>query len=307
MTETKPYLATAKAPPSMAAPGIAVAVAAIFAITVWAGTPIATKVAVTAFDAALVAMMRSVGAGLLLLPVAAFRPAPGPASPGAWALLIVSALGGFVVFPLLFAFGLRLTTVSHAALILAAQPMFTVLIGAVAERRWPGARWAAGCAIALAGEVALIGFRFGLEAEGGIAGDLLLLAAGLAASLGYVAGSRLSLSIGTWATTLWGNILGAALLALPLALRGAGADWGSVGLAFWGSVLYLALCSSVLGYVAWYWALAKGGVARIGAAQFAMPVMTLGLAVVMLGERLTVPLALAAGVIVAGISLAQRR
>lgn len=307
MTETKPYLAATKAPPSTAAPGVAVAGAAIFAIAIWAGTPIATKVAVSAFDAALVAMMRSVGAGLLLLPVALLRPAPGPTSLNTWALLIASALSGFVVFPLLFAFGLRLTTVSHAALILAAQPIFTVLIGALAERRWPGARWAVGCAIALAGEVALIGFRFGLEAEGGIAGDLLLLAAGLSASLGYVAGSRLSLRIGTWATTLWGNILGAGLLALPLALRGAGADWGSVGFTVWASVLYLALCSSVIGYVAWYWALAKGGVAHIGAAQFAMPALTLGLAVVMLGERLTPPLALAGGVIVAGIYLAQKR
>jgi drug/metabolite transporter (DMT)-like permease len=307
MTETRPYLVAAKGRPSTAATGTAVAGAALFAIVVWAGTPIATKVAVSGFDAALVAMMRSVGAGLLLLPLAVFRPAPAPASPGAWALLVASALGGFVAFPLLFAFGLRLTTVSHAALILAAQPMFTVIIGALVERRWPGARWAFGCAIAFAGEVALIGFRFGLEAEGGIAGDLLLLAAGLAASVGYVTGSRLSLGIGTWGTTLWGNILGAALLVLPLAWRGAAADWGAVGFTVWGSILYLALGSSVIGYVAWYWALAKGGVARIGAAQFAMPVMTLGLAVVMLGERLSLPLALAGAVIVAGIYLAQKR
>ena len=307
MTETRPYLATAETVAPAAGPGLAVAASALFAVTVWAGTPIATKVAVTAFDAALVAMMRSVGAGLLLLPLAAFRRAPGPASRVAWALLIASALGGFVVFPLLFAFGLRLTTVSHAALILAAQPVFTGLIGALAERRWPGGRWALGCAIALAGEAALIGFRFGLEAEGGIAGDLLLLAAGLVASLGYVTGSRLSLSIGTWATTLWGNILGGALLVMPLAYWGANADWGSVGFAVWGSVVYLALFSSVLGYVAWYWALAKGGVARIATAQFAMPVMTLGLAVVLLGERVTLPLVLAGLVILAGIYLAQKR
>lgn len=307
MTETRPRLAAARAVRPAAASGLAVGGAALFAVVVWAGTPIATKVAVTAFDPALVAMMRSVGAGLLLLPVAAFGRAPGPAGPTAWVLLIASALGGFVLFPLLFAFGLRLATVGHAALILAPQPIFTGLIGALAERRWPGARWALGCAIALVGEVALIGFRFGLEAEGTIAGDLLLLAAGFAASLGYVAGSRLSLGIGTWATTLWGNILGAALLVLPLAYRGADVDWSSAGIAVWRSVAYLALCSSVLGYVAWYWALAKGGVARVGAAQFGLPVLTLGLAVLLLGERLMLPLGLAGLVILTGIYLAQKR
>lgn len=310
MTATRSYPATANAAPNAApaaASGLAVAAAVIFATVLWAGSAIVTKVAVNAFDAALVGMMRSVGAGLLLLPVIAFRRVPRPDEPAAWLLLAASAVCGFVLFPLLVAFGLRLTTVSHGALILAAQPIFTGLIGALAERRWPGARWALGCAIALAGEVALIGFRSGLEAQGGAAGDLLLLAAGLAVSLGYVTGSRLSLRIGSWPTTLWGNILGGALLVLPLAYRGTSVDWGSVGFEVWGSITYLALFSSVLAYVAWYWALAKGGVARIATAQFAMPVMTLGLAVLLLGERLTMPLVLAGLVILAGIYLAQKR
>ncbi|MGE5202783.1 MAG: EamA family transporter, partial [Acidobacteriota bacterium] len=68
----------------------------------------------------------------------------------------------------------------------------------------------------------------------------------------------------------------------------------------------LALGSTILGYVCWYWALQRGGIARIGATQFAQPVIALLLAVTVLGEPLTLPLALAALLVVAGVAIAQR-
>jgi len=60
---------------------------------------------------------------------------------------------------------------------------------------------------------------------------------------------------------------------------------------------------SIAAYVTWYWALAAGGIARVGLAQFAQPIVTLGLAVIMLREAMTLPLA--AACILAGISLAR--
>ena len=59
-----------------------------------------------------------------------------PATRGGWALLVTSALGGFVLFPVLFTLGLRDTSASHAALILASLavfPMLGSLGGALAE------------------------------------------------------------------------------------------------------------------------------------------------------------------------------
>ncbi|MEE8202121.1 MAG: EamA family transporter, partial [Alphaproteobacteria bacterium] len=57
----------------------------------------------------------------------------------------------------------------------------------------------------------------------------------------------------------------------------------------------------------WYWALGRGGIARIGITQFAQPVVSLALAVAILGEAMTLPLAATAACIVAGIWIAQRR
>ena len=306
MTQTVSAVPKAVAP-ATAAPQLAVYAAAAFAVVVWTGTPVVTKVAVDTFDPLLVGVLRSALAGVAVVPLlAVFRP-PRPRSLRDMLLLLGSAFGGFVIFPIIFAIGLRYTSASHAALILVAQPIFTGSIGALVERRFPGGRWALGCAVALAGEVALIVFRLGLSASGGLWGDLMILAGGLSASAGYVAGTKLSTRIGTWATTIWGNFVGGIVMLVPLAFFGGGVAWGEVAPSVWVALGYLALCSSILGYIAWYWALARGGIARIAAAQFALPVGSVLLAVLFLGERLTLPLVLAAAVILCGIGLAQQR
>ncbi|HLI13594.1 MAG TPA: DMT family transporter [Alphaproteobacteria bacterium] len=286
----------------------AILAAAFAAVTIWAATPIVTKVAVDVFDPLLVAMMRSVLAGVVLIPVIIFgRRVPLPRDRRGWGLLLTSSLSGFVAFPILISLGLRHTTASHVALIQMVQPIFTGLIAAVTERRWLGRFWALGCALAVIGEVAMIGFRFGLSSEGGVVGDLLVLASTICASLAYVAGSHCSRRIGTWAATLWGNVLAGGVLLAPLLLLARHVSWAQVGFAVWGSVSYLAIFSSVIGYIAWYWALARGGVARMGATQFAMPVMTLMLAALLLGERVTLPLVLSGAAILLGVWLTQRR
>ena len=82
---------------------------------------------------------------------------------------------------------------------------------------------------------------------------------------------------------------------------------GAAGtLAAWTGVAYLAFAVSSLGYLLWYWALARGGIARIGTLQFLQPVASLVLAVVILGEAMTLPLAACAAVVLAGTIFAHR-
>lgn len=296
------------ATPSAAAPPWGAVAAAGLAVLIWGGSSVATKAAVATLDPGTVALMRTVLAGaaaLALIP--ALRLAPPPAG-RARRLLLLSAVCGFIGFPVLFSTGQRLTSALHGGLILAALPIFTGLYAAAFERRMPSRRWAAGCAVALAGEAALIGVRSGpAAAAGSLAGDALVLASALLASLGYVAGGRLAQTgYSSRGATFWGVLLAGAVVLPIAALRG---DLGAVtahGAAPLLCVLYLAVGVSILGYVAWYWALAKGGIARIGMLQFLQPVVGLVLAVLLLGERLTVPLLLAAGCILGGVLLAQR-
>ena len=276
---------------------------------IWGATPVATRLAVADIDPLFVGLLRTVFAGVLALPIALALRQSLPKDGRGWLLLVVSGAAGFIVFPLLYSFGQRDTSAMHGGMILAALPIFTGTYAAIVERRRPSARWILGCVIALAGECALIVFRSGSGgAEPTLRGDLLVLLSALLVAAGYVAGARLSQSgYSSLATTLWGVALSAIVSALITAIVVAGDGWPSAGWVSWTAVLYLASITTILGYIGWYWALAKGGIARIATIQFFQPISGLILAALLLGERMTLPLLGASIVILAGVWIAQRR
>jgi len=276
---------------------------------VWGATPVATRLAVADLDPLFVGLLRTVFAGMLALPIALAMRQSLPKDRRAWLLLAVSGASGFIVFPLLYSFGQSNTSAMHGGMILAALPIFTGTYAAIVERRRPSARWIVGCVIALAGEGALIAFRAGGGgAEPTLAGDLLVLLSALLVAAGYVAGARLSQAgYSSLATTLWGVALSAVVSAVVAAVVVADGGWPSAGWVSWTAVLYLASITTILGYIGWYWALAKGGIARIATIQFFQPVSGLVLAALLLGERMTLPLLAASAVILVGVWTAQRR
>jgi len=288
--------------------GLAVAAAASLTIMIWGGTPIVTKIAVAILDPLAVGMLRTGVAALIAVPLILGLRLRPPATVAGWGLLVLSALGGFVAFPLLFSLGLRGTSAAHGALILATLPVLTGAFAALIDRAPPSRRWWLGAGVALAGEVALVGFRQGLGGgeEAAVLGDLLVVASCVAAAAGYVAGGRLARDFGSWPTTLWGIAAGGIVLAPVYPWLIGGSDWARAGVAGVVAIGYLALLSTILAYVAWYWALGRGGIARVGTTQFAQPLVSLALTVVLLGEPMTLPLGLAAVAIMAGVIVAGR-
>lgn len=146
--------------------------------------------------------------------------------------------------------------------------------------------------------------RTGLENDcSSVTGDLVVAFACIGVAMGYVAGGRLSGSLGTWPTTLWGITIG-GVVVLPFVAGGV--NWGAVGPMAYGGIAYAAFVTSILGYVAWFWVLSKGGIARISTIQFGLPVVSLVLAVFILDETITLPILIAAAVILSGIWIVQR-
>lgn len=291
---------------------------ALAVMVLWGGTPVVTKLAVREIDPVVVGIMRTVLGGLAALPLVLFL---GIAPPRGrlWLPLALSGFCGFIAFPLLFSVGQRMTSAMHGGLILAMLPILTGLYAAVVERRRPAGRWWIGCAIAFAGEVLLITGRApgGTgQPEASLLGDLLILVASLFASMGYVAGARLAQAqYASLGTTLWG-ISAASIVVGPIlpfaSTAGSEGAWllGLLPAASplaWGAVAFIAWITSILGYVGWYWALAKGGIARIGTIQFLQPLSGLVLAFFLLGERPTVILAGATILILGGVVIAWRR
>jgi len=277
-------------------------------MVVWGATPVATRIATDELEPLVVAMLRTVLAGAIAVPLLVGMGVGPPASGKARLLLAVSAIAGFVFFPVVYTVGQERTSAMHGVGILAGLPVFTGLYAAAVARRLPGRWWVAGCALALVGEGVIVAVRArGGGGDASLLGDLLVLTAALVVSSGYVAGAMLvPRGLSSAATTYWGVTIGAVTL-LPLGVVMLAVDgFPHAGAEEWGAVVWLAVVTSILGYVGWYWALAHGGIARIAPLQFLQPLSGLVLAAIVLDERLTWPLALGAGAVIAGVAIARK-
>ena len=287
---------------------IRIYLAALLAVIIWGASPVATKIAVAEISPVAVALLRTLIGGLaaLLLALAIRLPLPDTREKR-W-LLVVSSACGFIFFPLLFSIGVRLTSANHASIILAALPVFTAAIANTWERRRPRRSWWTGVLVTMLGEALLI-FGRGSEVTSGatLGGDLLVLTGNLFASLGYVAGARLQQAgYPAISVTFWGA--GAtALVLLPLApLLIPDPSVLLVSAGAWTGLLYQALAVTIVGYVLWYWALGRGGIAKLGLMQFLQPVSGVVLAAILLGEQMGSGFFLALLLVLSGVWISLR-
>jgi len=280
--------------------------AAAMTIVLFALTPATTLVAAAQIDGFSIGIIRTVGGGIVALPLLlVFRLRP-PQRWNDWRLLILSAIGSFAGFPILFSLGSQSTSASHAALIMAVMPLLVGLAGMTLDRRLPRVGWFIGASVAIVGESVLFAFRDAGSVEASATGDGLVLFGCIMFALGVVAGARLTTRYSPWAATLWAITL-AGLALSPLAvLRVTAVPLSDVAPATWAALLHLTLGATVLANVAWLWALARGGVVRIAPWQFAQPILAVLFASLLLKEAFTLRVLLAAIVIVTGIIVAHR-
>jgi len=222
---------------------------------------------------------RAALAGLLsvvyLLAVRAPRPALHHAPP-----LAICALGTVLGFPLFLALALREVDAMHAAVVTGVLPLGTAIVAALVLRQRPSnGFWA----VAVLGCALVLGFAAWMGSGRLSAADGLLLLAVVSASIGYVAGARVSVVLPAEQVICW--VLVASLpLTLPVALW----LWPQVPAraSAWLGFGYVSLFSMWLGFFAWYRGLAIGGVVRVSQVQLLQPFLALLFAVPVLGERL---------------------
>jgi drug/metabolite transporter (DMT)-like permease len=278
------------------------------AVTLFALSSPLTRAVTPAIDPLLLGM-RVAAASFAAIPLILIFRLKGPRDAHSWLLLAISAGGSFLAFPILFTLGQAQTSATHGALIQAALPIFTGLAAAIVERRRLGNYWWLGAALAFAGEGVLELFRDSgstTERASTLSGDLLILLASALTSGAYIAGARLAARISALNATLW-CVSAAGLTVMPFAaIRAVSVPWGSFGLGMWASLATLAFGPTLIAFIAWYWALSRGGVRRVALFQFLVPPLSVLIAVVFLGESLTVPLVISLAAILGGIAIARR-
>ncbi|MEY3612150.1 MAG: hypothetical protein RJB14_1872 [Pseudomonadota bacterium] len=227
---------------------------------------------------------RAALAGLLsiayLLITCAPRPTPAQRGP-----LLLSLAGNVVGYPLLLGWALRHVTACHAAVITALLPLATAAAAAwlMHQRARLGFWVFAGLGSALVAvysvlRAAQMGHGFGLTWA-----DTLLLGAVVAASLGYVAGAKVTASLGAEKVISW-----VCVMALPITLPGAWLTWPAQPIAStaWLALLYVGVFSMWAGFFAWFRGLSLGGPLRVSQLQLLQPFISMLAAVPLLGESL---------------------
>jgi drug/metabolite transporter (DMT)-like permease len=281
-------------------------------LLIWAANFIFAKLAVRDAPALLVAALRTVLSGIVMIPV--YRLAGPGADPALrpWTrrdLPRLAAIGvlGIVANQFAFVVALSYTSVAHGSVVGTMAPVL-VLLGAAAlgQERLSGRR-VGGMIAAAAGVVLLQLHRGGDGQQSSAVGDLvMLLNAALFAAFSLF-GKSLTAEVGTLAVNavaFWGG----ALLSFPFAVWGL---WqvggpGQISAAAWAGIVYMAIAPSVVGYLIYSHALRYLPASRVASFTYLQPILATLLAVALLGERPGIGYFGAAAVILGGVWLVQR-
>ncbi len=262
----------------------------------------ATSLAERSFNPLLVGAGRSVIAAAIAAICLRVLGAPLPRREH-WPGLIAVGLGCGIGFGALSALALHHTTSSHAAVVVGLLPAATATVAVIRTGERPGVLfWFA----SLVGTAAVTGYALSRGAGSLRASDLLLLAAVVAAAVGYAEGGRLTREVPGWQVTAWG-----LLVAFPisLALTLVALTGGSTGHLSASAVLgfvYVGTISTFVGFFAWYRGLAEAGVARASQIQLAQPLLTIAWSIPLLGESIDAAGLLTAIIVAICVFVTQR-
>ncbi len=278
--------------------------AALAAVAIWGASPAATAVAGHDIPPELIAGLRTVGGGIILLPLLFQFRGRFPPDWSARFELIAGGVFGFAAYPLMLSIGVLKTSVTHASVILATAPIFTGLLSFLITGHWPKVRWWFGGAIAMSG-ISLLMVSRGLPSAAGstasLTGDSLVLLSVVFSSFGYVFGGRSSARIGQWPATVSAITIGALVLA-PMTIPAAIAfEWSRVDATGFAALLFLILFVTIIGYALWFYALGEAGATAVAPLQFLQPVLGVALAVAVLGEALSLMLVFSGALIILGV------
>jgi drug/metabolite transporter (DMT)-like permease len=272
----------------------------------WAGAFVIGKLAVYSASPAIVAFLRFLIAGGVLLVIQAVWQRPGLKVPRRdWLLAAGLGATGIAAYNLLFFWGLRYAPSSDGAMIIPTlNPLVTLFAAAAILGEPLTGRKLTGAAVSLAGQVLLFWTLLQAAAHDPqrLKGDLLFLASALCWSSYSIIGRIASKRFKPLAATTWGSVAGMAML-LPFALWSLPGSSGYTPL-FWMDVFYLGLGATVAGFFLWSRGLHVLGASRAAVFMNLVPVFTVAMAVLFLHEQVSLVQVAGMAIVLVGVYLA---
>ncbi len=214
----------------------------------------------------------------------------------------------FIAIPInqfLYLYGMKFTLASNGALLYATTPAFVLVLSHFILGEKLSLFKIIGVGIAFIG-VLIIVFERGVDFSSDyFLGNVMILIAVIAWALYAIQGKRLIAKYGAFHVSAL-TIIGGALIFVPF---GAASmfwfDITEISGGDWLGILYLALGTSVVGYVLWYYAIGKFDTTKVAVFANAQPIFTTILAVLFLHQPIS-PTFVTGGIItILGVLLTQ--
>jgi drug/metabolite transporter (DMT)-like permease len=270
---------------------------------IWGASFMFIRVADRGFDPFALVWLRVLLGCAVLVPVALVTrrgSAIREARAAWWALIVLGAINTAGPF-LLFAWAETRITSSLAAILQAAAPIFTFLLGIkLGAERVEGPRLA-GVLLGLAGVVLLVG-------SPGNTGGLTAALAVVLAAFGYACGATFTSRVlaGTDPLVIGaGSCLAAMLMTAPAGIAELPASvpgWKETA-----SLLALGLAGTGVAYIVLFALIRSAGASRAILVTYTIPGVAVLYGVLLLGEPLTAAIVLGLALILAGVFLAGKR
>jgi drug/metabolite transporter (DMT)-like permease len=278
----------------------------------WSLNYIAAKIALRSFPPILYACIRMTLAGALMFAtyLAWVRKRP-QASIRRWPwrdLLILAAIGvlGMVGNQILFVAGVSLTSVAHASLVNATAPVLVLLLAWMRGQERLTALKISGMALAIGG-VAVLNLSPGRSARGAsVLGDLLVFLCAASFAVYCVLGKERMRKFGAIPVNALGFGVSALLLIGPVWYLGRDFNYAAVPAMGWWMLAYMVGIASVLCYIIYSTALESLPASRVASFSYAQPFIASLAAWWLLGEPVTLPVAIGGVMVLGGVWVTGR-
>jgi len=223
----------------------------------------------------------------------------------AW--LTLCSLLGVVINQLLFVKGLSLTTVINATLLSTTIPVFTLAVSITLGHDRASIRHVVGIGLAAAGVTYLVDpWRANFSTQTTL-GNLLIVANSLCYGA-YIAISRdLFKRYGALTVITWIFLIG-AIMTLPIAVYAWTIDgWNAISQDSWLVTAYIVLVPTVVAYYLNAWALMRVTPSIVAGYIYLQPLLTFGVAPIVLGESWNSRTIVACALIFAGVAVVTIR
>jgi len=219
--------------------------------------------------------------------------------------VLILGIGGVTLYHLCLNFGEVYISSGIASLIISTAPAFIFLTSVLFLKERIFKSRVLGTLSALTGVIIVIlGSGVSYEVENYI-GALAVLIAALSATFYTVYGKVMFSRYSPAILTAYAITLGTAPLLLLLTPQKLG-EFSTLSMKTWFSVLFLGLCSTVVGYLGWFYVLEKMEASRAAVFLQAIPVIAVVSGVIFLNEKITSLFALGTVMVVTGVYLVNR-